>query len=378
LRYLYFFGRSGTGRLLGFSLLLWCLLATAVLAQKAPSVPVAAPASSGTLAERLERPGIGKVAKRVLALYYPWYATLAYSGKWAHQDGVEPARHAMTSHTHYPLGGPYDSSDPAVLERHLRQAKAAGIDTLVCSWWGRQDPTDQAIRKLIERAPAHGLTVCLYWERLSRPQDKLSAMADLAYLLQTFGDKPGMLRVNGKPVLFLYTEVCQKLSPSDWAEVLARTQQRFPSGFVTIGSGSRLEDYLLWDGLHSLDAALAMPEQNPQESARAQQAASLIPDLLARKLGHIAVETVLPGYDDRKPNATSALPGRKLIQRQNGSLYRALWNQALADKPGWILLSSFNQWHNGTELEPSVEMGDLYLKLTQEFAARFKQENAPY
>ncbi len=31
-----------------------------------------------------------------------------------------------------------------------------------------------------------------------------------------------------------------------------------------------------------------------------------------------------------------------------------------------------NQWHNGTEIEPSVEMGDVYLKLTAEQSALFK------
>ena len=56
-------------------------------------------------------------------------------------------------HAHYPVGGPYDSADTKVIERHLSEAKAAGIDTLVCSWWGRQDPTDRAIRLLLQRAP---------------------------------------------------------------------------------------------------------------------------------------------------------------------------------------------------------------------------------
>jgi glycoprotein endo-alpha-1,2-mannosidase len=323
--------------------------------------------------EWLNRPAVGKVEKRVLALYYPWYSTPAVSGRWAHQDGVEAANKRMASHTHYPLAGPYDSAHPAVIERHLRQAKEAGIDTLVCSWWGRQDPTDKAIRLLMERAPAHGLSVCLFWERLSPRPDRLAASADLAYLLQTFGDKPGALRIQNKPVLFLTSAVCQSLSASDWEEVLSLTLKRFPGGFVPIGTGERLSDALLWDGLHSLDVATPMPEQNAAASARTLHERSMAANLLARRLGHIAVETVLPGYDDRKPNATSALPGRKLVQREDGALYRALWSQAMADGPDWILLSSFNQWHNGTEIEPSVEMGDRYLTLTQELATHFKQ-----
>src|SRR5947209_7994827 len=74
-------------------------------------------------------------------------------------------------------------------------------------------------------------------------------------------------------------------------------------------------------------------------------------------------------------SATSAIPGRKLVQREEGALYRALWEQAIADDPDWILISSFNQWHNGTEIEPSVEMGDRYLTLTRELSTRFKKRS---
>jgi len=349
---------------------LWLAGVSPVFAQTSPAL--ASPAQSASV--WLNRPAVGRVEKRILALYYPWYRTPLVSGKWAHQDGVEPANKRMVSHSHYPIGGPYDSTDARVIERHLNQAKEAGIDTLVCSWWGRQDPTDRAIRLLVEKAPAHGLSVCIYWERLLPRPDKLAASSDLAYLLQTFGSKPGYLRERGKPVVFLYAGVCQSLTVPDWEEVLARTQERFPAGVLPIGTGERLADGLLWDGLHGIDVAAPMPEQNAAASSKLLHERFEAADTLARKLGHIAIETVLPGYDDRKPNATSALPGRKLIQREEGALYRALWSQAIADNPDWILLLSFNQWHNGTEIEPSVEMGDRYLTLTQEFAGRFKAQ----
>ena len=335
-----------------------------------------ATASPGTLGASnlwLSRKPIGKVEKRVLALYYPWYRTKAVSGQWAHQDGVETANRRMASHTHYPASGPYDSTDAAVIERHLGQAKAAGIDTLVCSWWGRQDPTDRALRLLVERAPAHGLTVCVYWERLFPQPDKLAATADLSYLLQTFGGKPGYLKVGGRPAVFFNAGVCRSLPASDWSDVLSAMLSRFPAGLTAIGAGERLADGLLWDGLVNLDVATAMPEQNAALSAKTLREGLLPARLLAERLGHLSIATLVPGYDDRKYNATHALPGRKLVQREDGALYRALWSQAIADGPDWVLLSSFNQWHNGTEIEPSIEMGERYLTLTQEFASRFKK-----
>jgi hypothetical protein len=66
-----------------------------------------------------------------------------------------------------------------------------------------------------------------------------------------------------------------------------------------------------------------------------------------------------------------------VLEREEGGLYRALWEQALRDQPDWVLINSFNQWHSGTEIEPSAEYGEQYLTLTREFAARFKKSAAP-
>ena len=32
----------------------------------------------------------------------------------------------------------------------------------------------------------------------------------------------------------------------------------------------------------------------------------------------------------------------------------------------FLLVTSFNEWHEGTEVEPSTEFGDAYLRLTRE------------
>src|SRR5437867_3554127 len=69
---------------------------------KQPAIPQS-PTAPQAASEWRQRLPIGKVEKRVLALYYPWYRTLAFSGKWAHQDAVEPANRRMASHTHYPV-----------------------------------------------------------------------------------------------------------------------------------------------------------------------------------------------------------------------------------------------------------------------------------
>jgi len=53
----------------------------------------------------------------------------------------------------------------------------------------------------------------------------------------------------------------------------------------------------------------------------------------------------------------------------------------MAADPHWVLVTSFNEWHEGSEVEPSLEYGSKYIELTGEFAQRFKstsrQAHAP-
>jgi hypothetical protein len=76
----------------------------------------------------------------------------------------------------------------------------------------------------------------------------------------------------------------------------------------------------------------------------------------------------MPGYDDRK-----ARPGSGFARsRDGGEYYRQNWRAAIDSKPHWVIVNSFNEWPEGTYIEPSQAYGHLYLDLTREWAARFK------
>jgi len=45
--------------------------------------------------------------------------------------------------------------------------------------------------------------------------------------------------------------------------------------------------------------------------------------------------------------------------------------EAIKAKPDWVLITSWNEWHEGSEIEPSLEYGDKYLSLTQEYGRAF-------
>jgi len=71
------------------------------------------------------------------------------------------------------------------------------------------------------------------------------------------------------------------------------------------------------------------------------------------------VATVAPGYDDTNVRS----PGN-IVDRQNGSFYNSFWSAAKSSFPDEYIITSFNEWHEGTEIEPSLEYQDLYINLT--------------
>ena len=87
--------------------------------------------------------GAAEVPKQVLAFYYPWYGSQEFSGRWIHWENVEPEKKAIGSSTHYPVIGAYDSTDPELIDRHMRQMAEVGIDGVIASWWGPRGPAGQ-------------------------------------------------------------------------------------------------------------------------------------------------------------------------------------------------------------------------------------------
>ncbi len=80
------------------------------------------------------------------------------------------------------------------------------------------------------------------------------------------------------------------------------------------------------------------------------------------------VATVMPGYNDVgvRPNSGFARG------RDGGAYYAQSWQAAIASNPNWVVVTSFNEWPEGTYIEPSAAYGDAYLGLTAQYAAQFR------
>jgi len=314
------------------------------------------------------------VPRKVLAFYYTWYGTPEFDHGWAHWGEVDAENHEIAESTHYPEIGAYDSHDPAVIDRHIDQAMGAGIDGVIATWWGRGSYTDQAFAQLLDRAAPKGFEATVYWETVpGQGREQLrNAVGDLVYLLRTYGRHRAFLKVDDAPVIFVYGRVMGQIPQGAWPEIITRTRERVGFDFLLIADGYRTDWARMFDGVHTYNICGWVAHKTIDEihaEARRRFAADVA---TARGQGAISCLTVIPGYDDTKIRT----PGLD-AERHEGETYRALWEEAIAAAPDWVLITSWNEWHEGSEIEPSYEDGARYLRLTGAAARRFRECAVP-
>ena len=125
----------------------------------------------------------------VLAFYYNWYDVTSFGPKKTSDQPVTP----------------YRSSDRATIERHVDEAKQAGLNGFIVSWYGPRDApdnqTESNLRTLLDVAQQKDFKVAVDFET-SGPffKSKSDVQNALALLLSTHADHPAYLKANGKPV----------------------------------------------------------------------------------------------------------------------------------------------------------------------------------
>jgi hypothetical protein len=311
-----------------------------------------------------------QVPRKVLAFYYTWYGTPERHGRWVHWGKVDPQQYDISASTHYPALGAYDSYDPQVIDAHIDMAQQHGVDGFICTWWGRRTFDDRALGIVLERAKAKNFTVTIYWETApgSGPAQVDRAVDDLLYVLRKYGSHPSFLKVDGRPVIFVYGRVMNEVAMQQWPAIITEVERQYPAGCLLIADGYRSGYARVFDGIHTYNICgwvRGNEGADLRELSRSRFTESV---QLAKKAGKIACITIIPGYDDTKIRT----PGL-VAKREDGQTYKVLWEEAIAADPDWILITSWNEWHEGSEIEPSREHGEMYLDMTGRYAREFKQ-----
>jgi glycoprotein endo-alpha-1,2-mannosidase len=330
---------------------------------------------------------------QVAAFYYPWYGNLATDGKWIHWDDNGHVPPVDITSDYYPALGAYSSNDPEVVAQHMAWLRQAGVGVIVVSWWGQGSREEKPVPLLLQMAERYGIKVAFHIEPYhGRTANRL--ISDVIYLFNKFGSHPAFFFSTEssryspgdqpKPMFFVWAIGVrdgdgESVQSEYWQSALDAIHA-LPQGGLVIANtldGSWVTGGH-FDGLYNY-ATLHLDREGGFSWAN-----SLPPDSLY-------IPSVIPGFSAVRVGYASDT----LIPRQDGSTYSDQWNAALgmAIRPAMITVTSFNEWHEGSIIEPpaigvvdgsghtyadfSAILPDGYLTLTRQWVDKFLSSTWP-
>ncbi len=195
-------------------------------------------------------------------------------------------------------------------------------------------------------------------------------------LKRNFLDQPHYLHLKGRPVLFWF-----------WSSALDGNRRLFDrlaiatEGLTNIAMSSRLPHapeegrmtFGFFRGFAPFSPLELADEKNWTEVWRQAYRS-------AEKAGmEYRVVTISPGYDDRDlvDSQRSANPYR-FVPRYDGDTYRRMMSfvESVENEPHLVVISTFNEYHENTHIEPSLRNGMRYVEMTREFVSLIKSKRS--
>jgi hypothetical protein len=286
----------------------------------------------------------------VLALYYPWFDENAWTFDRLSDLPAEP----------------YSSRDRGVMGRHIEQAKAAGIDAFLVAWYGpggESNQTEPNLAALLEEAAVRNFRIGILFETDSPFMGGVGAItAGLQHALSRHASQAAYLRADGRPVIFFWRPTLYGLDT--WRAI--RSQVDAGNSSLWVAEGVNTGYLAVFDGHYLYSNTWNPPTDLSYTNQKfARLVASASQQFQTNKLW---VATVMPGYNDVRIR-----PGSGFVKdREGGAYYARSWQAAIVSKPNWVVVTSFNEWPEGTYIEPSQTYDNQYLNLTATWSQQFK------
>lgn len=284
----------------------------------------------------------------------------------------------------------YDQKDPAAIGRHMDYADRMGIDAWA-AWYfpplvaGAEINRDNMI-VYMDYIEQHGrrarmcavLDVALFpagvelgWIETFTPD---TVVEHAEYILRDLGSRPSYFRYQGRPVFFMYG--VNLLTVSEWSYVLNKIRSDGFEAFFLVELGPELQEgshYLalldVFDGGFNLTHIGYGPYTNLNRRAVWTRG-------VAEANARGSVYMPNPAAGQKTYLWDSDKPWVQEVPRRDGAHFNECWEDVMSSGARWVLLHTWNEWFEHTQLEPAMEYGDLYVDLSREWIRRFKRQAA--
>lgn len=342
--------------------------------------------------------------------YYAWYANKQVDGYYRHwnhsylpnwkKDGQklyptgshEPALDIGSNF--YPALGCYSSKDPKVINTHMKQLKEAGIGVIVVSWTPPKfnDSPNDVLPFLFRYAELHKIKIALHIEPYI-DRNPINLFEHLREFFKEYKNHPALYKMKKPlgdievPVVYVYDSY---LTPAiAWRELLSTKGNLSVRGsdvdaiFIGLLVDIQHRYHIKkshFDGFYTYFAANSFSYGSTWKNWKSLAK-------FAVQNGLIFIPSVGPGYIDTQVRPWNA---RNTRHRRNGQYYDVAWRTAISSNTNYISITTFNEWHEGTQIEPAVpkiipnftyldyEPGDpqFYLNLTKWWIEQFNKSLA--
>jgi hypothetical protein len=315
-------------------------------------------------------------SKPVFMHMMPWFdapGTLG-AGNWGwhwKMDNENPniivdastGKRQIASH-YYPSIGPYDSSDPDVIQYQLLLMKLSGIDGIMLDWYGSAGTnsdlsnllrnSDSIINHTVETGIKFGL---IYEDRFAGTV--ANATASMTYAKDHYFNKSSCFRygTGNHPVVGVFGPITFS-NGSDWTTILAGAGESvvfLPLEYQGSKGGSNTAGEYAW------------PYQSPGTTDYYSQVENFY-KYQAPTLG-TAMGVVYPGFNDFYAQGQIGGTTQFYIPENNGATLTGLFNltKQYTNNIDILQLATWNDYGEGTMFEPTFENGYSYLVQVQQY-----------
>ncbi|KAL0234678.1 hypothetical protein PCE1_001714 [Barthelona sp. PCE] len=303
----------------------------------------------------------------VFTFYYAWYDAPFDSPDGKKHDYMHWNHQILDDHKHicvppeeiganvYPSLGLYSSYDEEMTDVHFQMIADSGIGVVVISYWpditGSESQgstvSDDLMDMLFRVAQKHSLKVSIHLEPFKGRSLK-SMTKVMKHISDRWGKHASIHKIDGRISYFVYDSYL--VSKSTWSKLVSTTRGK-PHAPYLIGLLVKSTDIQLLTDFDALYSYFAVDGFTYGSTSRHWRG-------FVERGSQKFIPCVGPGYIDEKIRPWN----RRNTRTRSREYYRKMWDAAIASGAEMIAITSFNEWHEGTVIEPALCDKNGYVK----------------
>ena len=350
---------------------------------------------------------VGEREKTVVAVLMLNQRSAFYSGSWRHWNNSASGA-GEYSYVHYPsivdeeTGlrdiaasaypsiGLFDISDPDYIDYQLQLLKMAGVDAVSINIHGGYDNETWKLN-IIKN---------VYVPKLNKYGIKAFARVDgytadgytdenLNEMITMFGD--AILKIDERPVISFFNNPTERgYITGEWKAAYNDKYKEEP--FIMCWSDSSRSNLGGYDGIYNwtgtdyngnmfevteeyeryYDVEAAKKGYVSSTNTAKEQVKNAIAG--GKTLNYLA-DGVSPGFDNRPVMGWGGKNSVAKVERgENGEVYKYRWTNAVCNNFPMVMIPTWDDWSEGTQIMPTLENGNLELLITRHYVAQYKGE----